>query len=193
MTTTPTAESGTTEVAGKPATSASTTKTPKQCGCLTGTGNTCDRTTQKAFAQGHDARMASRLAQAVSKDEMTAEAAEELIRQAGGSDLLIGKMKHSAELRKSSATRPRATKSPKGETDKAPAPGPRADTEEAKAVASAGDQLLGSQVKVSHGDKSYDAVIVKDASGQRVARHRLIGKNCDHEVAEDGTVGDKIK
>jgi len=193
MTTTPTAESGTPEVAGKPATSANTTKTPKQCGCLTGTGNTCDRTTQKAFAQGHDARMASRLAQSVSKDEMTADAAEALIRQAGGSDLLVGKMRHSAELRKTNASKPKPPKQPKGTSAKAPAAGPQADTAEAKAVASAGDQLLGSQVKVSHGDKSYDAVIVKDAAGQRVARHRLIGKNCDHEVAEDGTVGDKIK
>jgi len=192
MTTTPTAESGTPEVAGKPATSANTTKTPKQCGCLTGTGNTCDRTTQKAFAQGHDARMASRLAQDVSKGETTAEAAEALIRQAGGSDLLVGKMKHSAELRRTNASKP---KQPKGATKaaKAPAAGPQADTAEAKAVASAGDQLLGSQVKVNHNEKSYDAVIVKDAAGQRVARHRLIGKNCDHEVAEDGTVGDKIK
>jgi len=192
MTTTETAQSGTPQVAGKPADTASTTKAPKQCGCLTGTGQTCDRTTQKAFAQGHDARMASRLAQSVSKDEMTADAAEALIRQAGGSDLLVGKMKHSAELRKTNASKPKQPKST-NKAAKAPAAGPQADTAEARAVASAGDQLLGSQVKVAHGDKTYDAVIVKDAAGQRVARHRLIGKNCDHEVAEDGTVGDKIK
>jgi len=192
MTTTETVQSGTPQVAGKPADTASTTKAPKQCGCLTGTGQTCDRTTQKAFAQGHDARMASRLAQSVSKDEMTADAAEALIRQAGGSDLLVGKMKHSAELRKTNASKPKQPKST-NKAAKAPAAGPQADTAEARAVASAGDQLLGSQVKVAHGDKTYDAVIVKDAAGQRVARHRLIGKNCDHEVAEDGTVGDKIK
>ena len=198
MTTTDTAPEGTTtEVAGKPATSANTTKapkTPKQCGCLTGTGQTCDRTTGKAFAQGHDARMASRLAQAVADpaNDMTVERATELITQAGGSDLLVGKMKHSAELRKTGKDKPAKERKPA--TDKAAEGAAElADTPEAKAMVSAGNQLMGSKVKVNHGDKSYDAAVVKDASGQTVARHRLIGQNCDHTVDEDGTTGEKIK
>jgi hypothetical protein len=192
MTTTDTAPAeGTTETAGKPATSANTTKTPKQCGCLAGTGQTCDRTTGKAFAQGHDARMASRLAQAVSKGEMAVEDAAKLITDAGGSDLLVGKMKHSAELRKTNASKPKAAKKDKAaESEQAPE---QADTPEAKASASAGDQLLGTKVKVAHGDKTYDAVVLKNAAGTRVARHRLIGQNCDHSVTDDGQTGDKIK
>jgi len=180
MTTTDTAQSGT-----------QASKTVKQCGCLTGTGQTCDRTTQKAFAQGHDARMASRLAQAVAdpQSELTADQAEALIREAGGSDLLVGKMRHSAELRRDSASRPRTPKTPK---EKAPKP-EADDSAEARAVASAGNGLLGTRTQVTHKDKTYDAVVVKDAAGTTVARHRLIGQNCDHEVSDDGTTGAKIR
>jgi hypothetical protein len=192
MTTTDTAPAeGTTETAGKPATSANTTKAPKQCGCLVGTGQTCDRTTGKAFAQGHDARLASRLAQAVAKGEMTVEEATKLITEAGGSDLLIGKMRHSAELRKNSAGKPKAKKDkPAKDASKAPEP---SDAPEAKAQATPGDPLLGTKVKVAHGDKTYDAVVLKNAASVRVARHRLIGQNCDHSVEDDGTTGEKVK
>ncbi len=167
------------------------TKVVKQCGCLHGTGKECDRTTQKAFAQGHDARMASRLAQAVAdpEDEMTAEVATKLIQEAGGSDLLIGKMKHSAELRKNKASAPKAERKPKAPKDAAE----KSDTAEARAVQSPGNPLLGIKVKVAHGEKEYDAVVLKDSHELVVARHRLIGNNCDHEVSAEGTPGAKIK
>lgn len=161
----------------------------KACGCLTGTGQVCDRQTQKAFAQGHDARMASRLAQAVAKGDTTVEDAVRDIQEAGGSDLLIGKMKHSAQLRKDKASAPKAERKPKADKPK----GEQADTPEAKAQQSPGNALLGSKVQVTHGEKTYDAVILKNAADQMVARHRLIGNNCDHEVSEDGTTGAKIK
>lgn len=183
------AQSAKEELAGK----AATTKI-KQCGCLTGTGKTCDKTTQKAFAQGHDARMASRLAQAVAdpQDPMTIDRARELIQQAGGSDLLIGKMAHSAELRKTKASG-QAARPAKGATAKDEAAKTvRADSAQARAVASAGSQLLGSKVKVTHGSKTYDAVVVRDASNQIVARHRLTGKNCDHSVTDEGVTGSTI-
>lgn len=179
--------------AGKAATPAA----PKHCGCLTGTGKTCDRTTQKAFAQGHDARMASRLAQAVAdpNDQMTIDKARELIQEAGGSDLLIGKMAHSAGLRKAKASGQSASKPAKSTSAKGEAKGQqhaRADDAQARAVASAGSQLLGSKVKVKHGSKEYDAVVVRDASNQVVARHRLTGKNCDHSVTDEGVTGETV-
>ena len=177
-----------------PAPAAETKQTPatkvvKQCGCLVGTGKECDRTTQKAFAQGHDARLASRLAQAVAAGELTAEAAQKLIEQAGGSDLLIGKMKHSAELRKNKASAPRTPRAPKAPKDAAE----KADTPEARAAQSPGNPLLGTKVKVRHNEKEYDAVVLKDSHDRVIARHRLIGNNCDHEVSPDGTPGAKIK
>lgn len=186
MTTTDTAQSGT-------ETAAPAASKTHPCACLTGTKHTCDRTTQKAFAQGHDARMASRLAEAVAKDETTVEAAEELIRKAGGSDLLVGKMKRSAELRKQAKDRPakpRATKKDKAEGEGEHV---KATTEEAKAVASAGNGLLGSTVKVFHKEKEYDAAVVRNAAGDMIARHRLIGRNCDHEVDAEGHTGAPIK
>jgi hypothetical protein len=161
----------------------------KACGCLTGTGQVCDKQTQKAFAQGHDARMASRLAQAVAEGKSTLEDATKDIQEAGGSDLLIGKMKHSAELRKNKASQPKAPKTPR---EKAPKP-EQAGTPEGNAVASPGNGLLGTKAKVRHGEKEYDAVIVKNSADRMVARHRLIGNNCDHTVSETGETGEKIK
>src|SRR5215831_13519578 len=69
------------------------------CRCLTGTDETCDRTTQKVFAQGHDARMSSRLAQAIAKGEMTKEQATAVLKEAGAGEQLISKTMHSADLR----------------------------------------------------------------------------------------------
>lgn len=161
----------------------------KQCACLNGTGKTCPDTTQKAFHQGHDARMASRLAQAVAAGTMELDAAKKLITDAGGSDLLVGKMAHSAQLRKAKAEAPPKVRTPK--TPKATAKGEggtKADSEQAATVATAGKSLMGSKVKAKHGDKDYDAVVVRNASEKIVARHRLQGKNCDHDVNDEGVV-----
>lgn len=92
-----------------------TTKTPKQCQCKIGASGqegvgsslefvedprvTCDRTTGKSFAQGHDAALASRLAQEVADGITTIEDAIALVKQAGGSNALITKTRHSAKLR----------------------------------------------------------------------------------------------
>src|SRR5580693_7880027 len=73
----------------------------KQCACLTGTDQVCTATTRKVFAQGHDARMSSRLAQLVASADspMTEADAVALIKKAGGGLALISKTTHSAKLR----------------------------------------------------------------------------------------------
>lgn len=91
------------------------TKTPKQCQCKIGASGqdgvgssmdnveapkvVCDRTTGKSFAQGHDAALASRLAQEVADGITNVEVAIALVKAAGGSNALIAKTRHSAKLR----------------------------------------------------------------------------------------------
>lgn len=151
-------------------------KAPKQCACLTGTGKTCSATTGKSFAQGHDARMASRLAQLVAEDKMTPADAEKLVREAGGGDLLVSKTLHSAKLRKQGG-KPK-DRQPKGEAK----PSKSERDAAAAALAQGGPQVLGTKVKVSHGKRNFDAVVVRNASTKTVARHRFTGKDCDHEI-----------
>jgi|HubBroStandDraft_2_1064218.scaffolds.fasta_scaffold01427_11 hypothetical protein len=157
---------------------------PHACACLTGTGETCPQTTLKAFAQGHDARMSSRIAQAIAAGSMTEEAGLKLVKDAGGSDLLIGKTKRSATLRNERASKPAADKAPKADS------GPKATKEQADAMAKApAASVIGTKLKVKHGDKEYDAVVVRNASNDLVARHRIQGKNVDHAVTvTDGVV-----
>jgi hypothetical protein len=161
------------------------TRTLHNCGCLTGTGQTCTGTTRKSFTQGHDARMASRLAQQVADGKMTMEAAEKLIREAGGGDLLVSKTKHSANLRKSGkdkASKPKAS-------GKAKDKDAQAREEIAQALGNAGPQVKGQQVKVFHGKRHFAAVVVANAADELVARHRFQSKNCDHAVTvEDGEI-----
>jgi len=92
-----------------------TTKTPKMCQCKIGASGqegvgsspefvdnprvACDRTTSKSFAQGHDAALASRLAQEVADGITTIADAIELVKTAGGSAALVAKTQHSAKLR----------------------------------------------------------------------------------------------
>lgn len=71
----------------------------KPCACRIGTGTECERTTSKAFAQGHDAKLSSRLATDVAEGRMDLEEATGLVRKAGGSEALVSKMRHSARLR----------------------------------------------------------------------------------------------
>jgi hypothetical protein len=82
----------------------------------------CDRTTGKSFAQGHDAALASRLAQEVADGITTIEDAIELVKTAGGSAALVAKTRHSAKLRVE-----RAEAKAKKAADKAK---PEADTQE---------------------------------------------------------------
>lgn len=147
------------------------------CACLEGTGQVCPAVTRKAFAQDHDARMSSRLAQSVADKKMTMDQAEELLRKAGGSDLLIGKTKRSAQLRSTKGTgEKKATKATKA-------------NEAEQAIAKAAPTILGQTAKVFHGKRRFDATVVRNASDEMVARHRFIGKNCDHEVTfEDGEI-----
>jgi hypothetical protein len=147
------------------------------CNCQTGLPVQCTARTRKSFAQGHDARMASRLATAVAEGAMDAEKAVELIRRAGGSELLIGKMVRSAQLRKNGQGQPKKAKAEKAEKAAEPEaaptePGPQVNQE----------------VPVKHGARAFKAVVVRNASQQLVARHRLTGQNCDHDVA----TGEKV-
>lgn len=160
---------------------ATTTPGGKLCGCLTGTGEQCLHPTQKVFAQGHDARMSSRLAKAVAAGAITADDAEALIRKAGGGDLLVSKTRHSADLRTrvGNGDKPKVTK----------AKGVKAGDDLAAKVSSA-PSVLGRQVEVFHGESKSTAVVVRDATTALVARHRVQGKNCDHEVEVETNDGE---
>lgn len=68
-------------------------------------GIVCDRETRKSFAQGHDARMASRLATEVANGETPLDVARQLVKMAGGTIALESKMAHSAKLRAEKAAR----------------------------------------------------------------------------------------
>ncbi len=89
------------------------------------------------------------------------------MREAGGGDLLVGKMLRSAELRKT------------GKAEKAARP---AKQEDEAAKPEAGKQVTGQEVPVKHGTRTFKAVVVRDAGGQLTARHRFQGKDCDHEL-----------
>jgi hypothetical protein len=96
----------------------------------------CDATTTRSFRQGHDARMVARLATEVAAGLTTREIATEVVRAAGGSKLLEGKMLRSATLRTEAAAKkagraaakqasaqaqPEATEAEATEADTAPA------------------------------------------------------------------------
>lgn len=145
------------------------------CHCLTGTDKTCSATTRKAFAQGHDARMSSRIATLIATDQLTSEQGVALIRQAGGGDLLVSKTVHSAKLRKSKGNGEQAPKAHKKATEPEM---PKSPT------------VVGKSTKVYHGKRPFNAVVVRNASDELKARHRLNSQNCDHEVevGEDGEI-----
>jgi hypothetical protein len=161
-------------------------RVPHGCACLTGTGKQCPDTTLKAFHQGHDARLASRVAQAIADSKMTEAAGLELVKKAGGSDLLIGKTKRSAQLRAEKAAG--AAAGPKT-TKAATKGGTKATAEQAQAMAKAAPSVLGTKLKVAHNGKAHDAVVVRNAAGDLVARHRINGKDVDHAITvEDGKI-----
>lgn len=177
MTTTKTRERAT-QTEGKAAAEPTASKI-KDCQCLAGTGKQCDGKTTKAFARGHDARMASRLAQAVAEGKTTEAAASKLIREAGGGELLVGKMVHSAALRtERKSAPPKANTSGRAASKPTGTKASKAGSDESKVEGNP----MGKKVQVSHGKRKYDAVVIRDAGGELRARHRLQGKNCDHEL-----------
>lgn len=153
-------------------------KAPKYhpCKCMLGTGNQCTGETTKAFARGHDARMASRLAGLVADGKMPVEKAEKLVREAGGGDLLVSKMVHSAKLRQEAKAKPAKDKAtPKA---KAPAKDKAAD----KAPANGSGNIVGRELPVSHGERQFKGTVIRNASGDLKIRHRFQGKDCDHDM-----------
>lgn len=71
-----------------------------RCGTLPGgREGGCTAQTKKSFAQGHDARLSSRIATAIAKGALTEGAGEAAIRAAGGGDQLVSKTLWSAALR----------------------------------------------------------------------------------------------
>lgn len=152
-------------------------RAPHPCACLTGTGKQCSDTTLKAFHQGHDARLSSRVAQDIADGKITEEAGIKLIRDAGGSDLLISKTRHSAHLRQEKKAG--AAAGPKTAASKG---GPKASAAQQAAMTKAAPSVLGTKLKVTHGGKQVDAVVVRNASEELVARHRVQGRNVDHPI-----------
>ena len=160
------------------------------CKCLNDTGRQCPDETTRAFARGHDARMSSRLAEAIASKQKTKAQVTKAIKEAGGSDLLVDKTLHSADLRI--------------EKDKAPAKAKAEKQAAAKGKTAAKDNAadkqktaskspVGTNVKVQHDGKDVDAVVVRDAAGDLVARHRHQGKNHDHPYnAETNRVEDEL-
>jgi hypothetical protein len=173
---------------GKTGTGATATKTPAApkaskygpCKCLHGTNKKCDGETTKVFARGHDARMASRLAKEVAAGKMTAAEAAKLIREAGGGDLLVSKMQHSADLRIEKNAAPATPKAPRK-----PAAGKAAAAKDEPATPAATGSTVGQPVPVMHGTKTMKAVVVRTADEKLVARHRFQGQNCDHPLGDD--------
>lgn len=148
------------------------------CKCLHGTNEKCPAPTGKNFAQGHDARMASRLAQAVADGKMILDEALQLIREAGGSELLAGKMRHSANLRSRIAqgdSRPKPERKPK-------VVAPDADLARMERERQVRALALGQSVQAWHGKRPFNAVTVENENKVLVARHRLNGCDCDHET-----------
>lgn len=142
------------------------------CACLTGTGNTCSDQTTRAFARGHDARFSSRIAEAVAGGSLAEDKAEALIKEAGGSDLLVSKTLHSAKLRKEAKS---------GEGKPAKSTGKASN---AKPAPPKSESIVGREVPVMHGAKTFKAVVVRTAAGDIRARHRYQGKDCDHELEQ---------
>lgn len=181
------AQGATQDQAAKAATTTASPRTPHPCACLAGTGKQCPDTTMKAFHQGHDARMSSRVAQDIADGKLTEAAGLKLVQDAGGSDLLIGKTKRSATLRKEKAAG--AAAGPKVGKSAAAKSGPKASPDQAAAMAKASPAVLGTKLKVTHNGKAHDAVVVRNASGDLVARHRINGKDVDHQVTvENGKI-----
>lgn len=176
-------------------------------------GVVCDRETRKSFAQGHDARMASRLATEVANSETPLEVARQLIKLAGGTIALESKMAHSAKLRaakiaRKNQTAQAATVSDADDEDEMLAAGaenmasdegidlndarerlglePLADDADADADDQAPEPpALGTAWKVRHGKRSYNANVIETHTGERVAAHKMgaASADCYHDLS----------
>jgi hypothetical protein len=191
------------------ATQTEASKPPKYhpCKCMVGTREKCPEETTRAFARGHDAKMSSRLAAQIATGKMEPAKATSLLKEAGGSDMLVSKTLHSAKLRTDKATEKAKAKAEKASKPKAekPAAKPVAeapkdadedeldededdveddDEDDDDEVEDVPALAVGTKGHVPDGDKTYTAVVVRNASGELVARHRLQGKNCDHSLDE---------
>jgi hypothetical protein len=170
-------------------------------------GVVCDRETRKSFAQGHDARMASRLATEVANGETTIEVARQLVKLAGGTIALESKMAHSAKLRADKAARKNkaaqdgeaiVTLDDSDESLEAGAENMASDEgisldqarESLGLPATADDEdheppALGTAWKVRHGKRNYTANVIETHTGERVASHKIgsANKDCYHDLA----------
>lgn len=170
-------------------------------------GVVCDRETRKSFAQGHDARMASRLATEVANGETTIEVARQLVKMAGGTIALESKMAHSAKLRADKAARKNkaaqdgeaiVTLDDSDESLEAGAENMASDEgisldqarESLGLPATADDEdheppALGTAWKVRHGKRNYTANVIETHTGERVASHKIgsANKDCYHDLA----------
>lgn len=203
-----------TETAAKP------TKTPTACRCqlgwtgTSGSGSTlaaaedythpCPQMTTKSFAQGHDAKMSARLATEVAEGATPMDVAKELIRMAGGTDLLVSKTARSAELRanklaKAKAAKATGTKAAKAtdNTDEAEAvsrvratvravANPDPDTEDEADLPVV--YAVGDEVKVRHGKRSYSAKVADPGDGVLVAQHSMGNRTCSHDLETDDVI-----
>jgi hypothetical protein len=170
-------------------------------------GVVCDRETRKSFAQGHDARMASRLATEVANGETTIEVARQLVKMAGGTIALESKMAHSAKLRADKAARKNkaaqdgeaiVTLDDSDESLEAGAENMASNEgisldqarESLGLPATADDEdheppALGTAWKVRHGKRNYTANVIETHTGERVASHKIgsANKDCYHDLA----------
>jgi hypothetical protein len=183
------------------------------CKCLIGTRDKCPEETTKAFARGHDAKMSSRIAGLIAAGKMDVNKATTLIVEAGGSELLVSKTVHSAKLRtdkaaakdltakeraaaKVESNKEKAAKAAKAKADRAAksaakeqADGEDDDGEDDDDEFDDEDEdepavAVGTKGHVKDGDKTYAAVVIKNAADELVARHRVNGKNPDHDLDE---------
>lgn len=169
----------------------------------------CDRTTRKSFAQGHDARMSSRLATEIATGQTSAEVATKLVQMAGGTAALVSKMLHSAQLRMDKAQKKLATAPTEDDeltaagaestaSDEGPersGPGmntftdPMAEDDDDEGHGDAFPEEpelpeLGAEWSVKHGKRSYKAKVIEVHTGERVASHKLgQGRDCCHDLA----------
>lgn len=140
----------------------------------------CDRTTAKAFAQGHDARFASRLANEVAEGLTDEADLTQLIKAAGGSQALIAKTTRSAKLRIEAKARKNAPKAPKQPKAASPTKAP-------KQAAQPSQEAPASSPKVA---KSTRATVRAAGAPAVTATLERIDQNTGDEPVTDPQPGD---
>lgn len=203
-----------------PENTASAKPTKRSCQCLLGwtgepalgsnlemadnPGHVCDRVTRKSFAQGHDARMSSRLATEIAQGVTSADVATQLVQRAGGTAALVSKMLHSAKLRMEAAQKKATAKPATASTADDDALAENMANDEGISLNEARESLglepmtddeppalpeLGSDWSVKHGKRTYKAKVIEAHTGERVASHKLgQGRDCYHDLSTGETV-----